>query len=164
MKRCQPTAALIDPRVDSDCPCIVCGEMLYRHWSTAGDDFRWIDAKERAVGGDPPEGFADGYTWLAWLSEQTDTVRFGTYVGVTVIKSEGGLFPWEHLHDPGSESEFRGELPWCCEQPMQAARDGWLCRGAKQLFPYEIWLATARQAALFDLATVGPAEGGGSGG
>ena len=123
-------------------PCTVCGTTLYRNWTDHGTDFYWADGNG-ALKGDTkpgPPGVHSAGDFLDWLLAQD---RIAEYSSAKVrIELGSGVLPWQHFHRVGDvPSATAGRpVPECCDWPMQATRDGWLCRnycnGRYGVIPY----------------------------
>lgn len=123
----------MDSTTDRDTTvCRRCGVSLQRVWSSDGRDFDWLDDQGSIIGGQPPDGFTSGCEWLAKIAAG---VRLGTatmqeirdYTRAKAVTDLGGLWPWEHRHDP-VECPYGGTVPQHCAMPMQLTPHGWHCR------------------------------------
>lgn len=112
------------PISQDESTCETCGCELVRRWTEDGRDYVWIDRDGKYIGGRPPEGFANGYEWLDWL-RHNDIARYSI---ISKSIDMGWLWPWEHRHTHVDFDPYPGEVPECCDWPMQLVRDGWLCR------------------------------------
>jgi hypothetical protein len=112
------------PIPQDEAECANCGVRLRRKWQDDGLDFIWVDAAGKFIGGDPPDGFANGYEWLEWLKHND----IGRYSVAAKALDLGTLWPWEHRHVADLPSPYPGKVPFCCGWPMQLVRNGWRCR------------------------------------
>lgn len=114
--------------------CVTCGTCLYRQWTPSGRDWHWRDDRDRTIGGDPPDGYTDGYAWLNHIADLMHRgaapTRLANAYSVTLCTiSGGGLWPWEHAHQPAPQPPYDGPTPEDhCGWPMRLTRDAWACR------------------------------------
>lgn len=143
MTDCTPTGSLTDPELAPDaCPSghpylCACGEPVTRRWDHTGLDSHWVDGFGTMLTTDAagasylsdPKGYLDG------LFERSPAAY-----SALVARINLGMFPTRHMHRPVSCDHLPHDrvvdVPWCCDMPMQATRDGWRCRTAKVLTPY----------------------------
>lgn len=109
--------------------CTVCTARLERHWNSAGTDFTWLDDSGRRCAGEGgPDGVDSAEDYLDWLRIH-DISGYSAFLAHVTLGT--GILPWQHWHRPAPVAVLyeRGEsLPWCCGEPAQLIRDGWLCR------------------------------------
>lgn len=115
--------------------CSDCGAAMVRKWNAAGTDFGWVDTQGSRFGDDGtgPDGVTTVGEFVAWLRDNDPTLA--TYsLWKAKVDFGCGIVPWQHWHHTQTRPMVYepGEvLPYCCDQPMQAARDGWLCRNSE---------------------------------
>ncbi|WP_042378767.1 hypothetical protein [Gordonia alkanivorans] len=117
------------PNIALTTVCTRCGQTLRRQWNEPGTDFTWVDANGSTIGGigDGPDAVRTKTEFLDWLLA---TNRMGAYSNWSARLALGSLLPWEHHHQSAHTARGPHEppTPVCCSMPMQATRDGWLCR------------------------------------
>ncbi len=116
-------------RTTDETTCTVCTVRLVRRWNAAGTDFTWLDDSERGSGGQGgPAGVDNIEDYLDWLRDH-DMRGYSAFLAQVTLGA--GLLPWQHWHRPMDVPVVYAPdevLPWCCGEPAQLIRDGWICR------------------------------------
>ncbi|GGG64547.1 hypothetical protein GCM10011374_30240 [Kocuria dechangensis] len=119
-----PDTTTVPLPTDAGASCAVCGMEMRRVYNDAGTDFHWVtEGGPIGSSGSPIPGVETKTEWLDWLAVHdvaTYSVVFGSCSAL--------LAPWQDLHAPAPAPAYTGEVPECHGAPMQAGRDGWVCR------------------------------------